>query len=158
MKTHVLFVCLGNICRSPIAEAVFRSCAAAENLENAVKIESCGLGDWHIGRPPHEKTLEVLNEHQINTSELKASLFDKTKVSKDTYIIVMDDENEQTVRSLISPDSVKAVHKLLDFHPEIQTGTDVPDPYFSGDFSGVYDMIEQSCKPLLNWVRKREGL
>ncbi|WP_374561306.1 hypothetical protein [Sinobaca sp. H24] len=70
----------------------------------------------------------------------------------------MDDENEQTVRSLISPDSVKAVHKLLDFHPEIQTGTDVPDPYFSGDFSGVYDMIEQSCKPLLNWVRKREGL
>lgn len=158
MKTHVLFVCLGNICRSPMAEAVFRHYAAEAGFEHALDIESCGLGDWHIGRSPHEKTLQVLNDNKIDTTGLQASLFNKEKITKETYIIVMDEANEQTVRSIVSADSAKAVFRLLEFHPGAPGNINVQDPYFSGDFSGVYDMIEQSCKPLLNWVRKREGL
>lgn len=158
MKTHVLFVCLGNICRSPMAEALFRHYTAEAGLAHALDIESCGLGDWHIGRSPHEKTLKILNEHQIDTSGLQAALFNKETITKETYIVVMDEANEQTIRSMVSEDSVKAVCRLLEFHPGAPDNINVPDPYFSGDFSGVYDMIEQSCKPLLNWVRKREGL
>lgn len=100
-KVNVVFVCLGNICRSPMAEAVLRHLAARRGLKQAVVVDSAGTGDWHLGAVPHEGTRRELDRAGISYEGMRARLVDRDDLERADYIVVMDRANERDVRELI---------------------------------------------------------
>ncbi|WNR46729.1 low molecular weight protein-tyrosine-phosphatase [Paenibacillus roseipurpureus] len=157
----VLFVCLGNICRSPMAEAVFRHQVKAAGLQNVISIDSAGTGDWHIGHPPHQGTREILDQHQISYEGMRARQVRPNDFHDFTYIIAMDDSNVTNLASF-APKTVQgeqraSIHKLLDFSSN-RDETEVPDPYYTGKFQEVYDLVEESCRQLLAYIVQKESL
>lgn len=152
---RILFVCLGNICRSPMAEAVFRHQVAEAGLAEQVHIDSAGTGDWHIGKKPHKGTRDMLDKHGISYEGLTARQVTKKDLDEFDYIVAMDQHNVNDLIALgANPDKV---HRMLDFYPECGL-SDVPDPYYTGEFDKVYDLIHQSCSRFLEYVREKEGL
>ncbi len=152
MMVHVLFVCLGNICRSPMAEAVLRDLVKREGLQDKIQVDSAGTGDWHIGNSPHEGTIAILKENKINYDGMKA----RQIVSKDSdtfdYIIAMDSQNLTDLKKVIKEKEGVTFTRFLDLieHSPIQ---DVPDPYFTGNFDEVYDMVLEGCEVLLSRIK-----
>ncbi|MCA1032604.1 low molecular weight phosphotyrosine protein phosphatase [Bacillus timonensis] len=153
----VLFVCLGNICRSPMAEAVFKDLIAKQGLSDKIFIDSAGTGNWHAGKPPHEGTISILSEKQISVEGLKARQVEKADVQKFDYIIAMDVENLGNLRRLAGYDKAGYIGRLLDFVPESDIA-DVPDPYYTGNFEEVYDLVKKGCEGLLQTIRKENSL
>lgn len=154
---RVLFVCLGNICRSPLAESVFRHQVRAAGLESQIEVDSAGTGDWHIGDRPHDGTLQILKVNGIpeGSRSRQIRLSDLTQFD---YLIVMDNSNRENVAKLGAAGvSGASVHRLLDFVPESEL-KEVPDPYFSGDFAGVYALIERGSAALLGFVREKHEI
>lgn len=96
----VLFVCLGNICRSPMAEAIFRDLAATKGLEGKIRTDSAGIGGWHIGNPPHEGTQEILRREGISFEGMLARQVREQDLTDFDYIIAMDAENIGSLRSM----------------------------------------------------------
>lgn len=150
---HVLFVCLGNICRSPMAEAVFREMVKKEGLEKKIGIDSAGTGDWHIGHPPHRGTLTILKEKQINADDLIARKISVKDLSEFDYIIGMDTNNVKDIEKLGNIPSHVKVRRLLDF-AEQTPENDIPDPYYTGKFPEVYALVKVGCENLLNEFKK----
>ncbi|SFP24516.1 low molecular weight protein-tyrosine-phosphatase [Salibacterium halotolerans] len=153
MSVNVLFLCLGNICRSPMAEAVFRDKVKRAGLENVFRIDSAGVGRWHIGKPPHEGTQNILERHGISSENMKARQLAEDDGAAFDYIIAMDDKN----MNALFEQTHACRKKMLDFHPDRQ-GKDVPDPYLTGGFEEVFDLIHTSSAGLLEWIRKRENI
>lgn len=150
---HVLFVCLGNICRSPMAEAVFRDLVKREGLEDKIIIDSAGTGDWHVGNPPHQGTRKILSKNQISFEGMVARQILKEDLSKFDYIIAMDRKNEMDIIRLNkSKQNQTNILKLLDLTEEHQ-GKDVPDPYYTGNFDEVYQLVKQGCEKLLQKIK-----
>jgi protein-tyrosine phosphatase len=157
MIIKVLFVCLGNICRSPMAEAVMRHKVKEAGLSDRIHVDSAGTGDWHIGKPPHEGTREILKQYNVDDTGMRARQVSGHDYSEFGYIIAMDDSNMRNLAAL-APGAHKAeVKKLLDFVPARNSG-DVPDPYYTGNFEEVYDMVEESCTSLLAYICDKEGI
>ncbi|TMU85001.1 low molecular weight phosphotyrosine protein phosphatase [Bacillus sp. BHET2] len=152
----VLFVCLGNICRSPMAEAIFRTKIKAENLEDIIEVDSAGTGDWHVGKKPHEGTLSILRENNIESDGLVARQFQREDKEYD-YIVAMDSSNEQNVMVILEPEHHGKVFKLLDLVEESDR-KDVPNPYYTGNFQKVYDLVESGCSQLVNKIKKDNHL
>ncbi|MDZ5473532.1 low molecular weight protein-tyrosine-phosphatase [Bacillus sp. 31A1R] len=150
----VLFVCLGNICRSPMAEAMFRDTVKREGLEHKIIVDSAGTGDWHIGNPPHKGTQDILLKNNISFDGLKARQIVSTDLVEFDYIIAMDTENKKNIEKLKEANPKAEVLRLLDLLPHIVT-KDVPDPYFTGNFQEVFDLLEQGCKQLLEITKER---
>lgn len=147
---RVLFVCLGNICRSPMAEAVLRHKVMERGLASEIVVDSAGTGDWHIGKAPHEGTRHILDQYGISYDGVKARLVSSDDFEKFEYIICMDESNGSNVRKL--PGAEKA--ELLFFMallPEEEL-REVPDPYFTGNFEQVYDLINAGCTVLLDKI------
>ncbi|MEW8987901.1 MAG: low molecular weight protein-tyrosine-phosphatase [Bacillus sp. (in: firmicutes)] len=150
---HVLFVCLGNICRSPMAEAVFRDLVKREGLKDKIIIDSAGTGDWHVGHPPHQGTREVLSKNQISAEGIVARQINCDDLSKFDYIIAMDRNNEMDIIRLSGSEQNQSnILKLLDLTDE-HRGKDVPDPYYTGNFDEVYQLVKQGCEQLLQKIK-----
>ena len=138
----ILFVCLGNICRSPLAEAI------AKKLDSNLKIESCGTGSWHVGEHPCSNSVKIAALHSVDISKHKARQITAEDIKEFDYIIALDDSNLNDLKAMGVINSIK----LGSFGFEDK---DVPDPYFFDGFEGfelVYDMINVCVKNLLNEV------
>jgi protein-tyrosine phosphatase len=153
---NVLFVCLGNICRSPMAEALFRHLVKEEKLEDQIHIDSAGTGSWHIGHPPHKGTLAILEKYKISSEGLIARKIQAEDLEKFDYIIVMDHQNKKDVERLKTAGSRAKIVCLLDLTEE-HKGKGVPDPYFTGNFEEVYALVKEGCEQLLQQIKLELG-
>ena len=154
-KTSVLFVCLGNICRSPLAEGIFQRLVEDEGLESKFHLDSCGTGAWHEGEPPHLESQRVAKKNGINISQQKARQIRDDDYLEFDYIIAMDQSNKADIDSWLIGDKAK-VHCLREFDPKGES-LDVPDPYYGGPsgFDNVFTMIERSSEKLLEEILKK---
>lgn len=152
-RVSVLFVCLGNICRSPSAEAVFRHLVEKRGLGDRVQIDSAGTGDWHVGDAPDERALAAGKRRGYDLTDIRARQVAQDDCRQHDYVIVMDSANLEAVQQFC-PDS--QVHRLLDFAPD-QKVRDVPDPYYGGEggFDEVLDLIEEASRGLLAEVQAK---
>lgn len=156
-KVNVLFVCSGNICRSPMAEAVFAQLVEQARLADRFEIASAGVGNWHIGEAPHRGTLDVLRRHDVPAiAGKRAQIVDAEMLARADYIIVMDEEHAHDLRAHWRQANGK-VSRLLDYAPDAST-RDVPDPYYSGRYEEVYQLVLPASRSLLEHIRNEEGL
>jgi len=149
----ILFICLGNICRSPMAEAVMRDLVKKEGLEEVISIDSAGTGNWHVGKPPHEGTRRILDRYNISYKGQKARQVTADDLSQYDYLIGMDSENVGNIRRLAGYKKVGSIQRLLDYLEDSPIA-DVPDPYYTGNFDEVYEMVSKSCVNLLNEIKQ----
>lgn len=143
----ILFVCLGNICRSPIAEGVAKRLACENSM--ALEIDSAGTGDWHVGEAPCANSVKVARQNGVDISGLRARQVQKSDLERFDLIVALDDSNYDNLKRL----GAKRLVKLGQYGFE---GADVPDPYFFKDFEGfeeVYKMIEKSVETLLKTLK-----
>ncbi|WP_168122652.1 low molecular weight protein-tyrosine-phosphatase [Paenibacillus sp. HB172176] len=158
-RVNVLFVCLGNICRSPMAEAVMRHLVEQEGLDGQIRVDSAGTGDWHLGSIPHEGTRKVLQRHHISYENMKARLVIPEDKEAFQYILCMDHKNLKDVRRIFNLNDEQASNgstKLMTFMNLLpDSGVDeVPDPYYDGRFDYVFELVEQGCKALLEQIKR----
>lgn len=154
--TRVLFVCMGNICRSPMAEAVFRHLVAEAGLSERFVIDSAGTGAWHAGEPPHRGTHAILAQHGVDVGPQRARQIAPDDLATFDYVLAMDEENLGDLRRM-RRDPAARVSLLLDHAPALGV-REVPDPYYSGGFEHVYRLVEAGCQGLLAEIRRSEGL
>jgi len=152
-SVSVLFVCLGNICRSPLAESVFRQLVHEEKLEDRFAIDSAGTGAWHVGEPPDERSIAVARANGV-TLEGRARRVRPEDLQRFDVVVAMDRENLRDLQLLAANGARARVHLLREFDPE-GGGDEVPDPYFGGakGFEDVYRMVRRSCEGLLQELR-----
>lgn len=144
MIKSILFVCLGNICRSPLAEAVAKKYLETKNLN--IKVDSCGTGDWHIGDAPCENSIIVARQRGLDISQYKARQVTQEDLASYDIIVGLDAKNIASLAELGCPKALL----LGDFGFK---GEDVPDPYFFDGFEGfdkVFDMIDVCVKELID--------
>ncbi|MCS6883019.1 MAG: low molecular weight protein-tyrosine-phosphatase [Oscillochloridaceae bacterium] len=152
----VLFVCMGNICRSPMAEAIFRRQVADAGLDGRFLIDSAGTGSWHVGEPPHLGTLTVLARRGIDPGDRRARQITRHDFDRFDYIVAMDHENLAALERF-RRDGRAQVSLLLSHAPGLNV-REVPDPYYTGGFDRVFDLVEAGCRGLLAHIREREGM
>jgi low molecular weight protein-tyrosine phosphatase len=154
---RILFVCLGNICRSPTAEAVFRARAERAGILPYLQLDSCGTGDWHIGKAPDLRAQRAAAVRGYDLSALRARQISPSDFEQFDYILAMDDANVRDILALQAASSKSAcltsrvrIGRFLDYHTDARY-TDVPDPYYGGDkgFDEVLDLIETASDGLL---------
>ena len=148
----VLFVCLGNICRSPMAEAIMKDLVEKEGLKDQISVDSAGTGSWHIGEPPHQGTKRKLEEYGIKTEGIVARQFSKEDLETFDYIIGMDRSNIQNIFQITGVPEHPKVMRLLDL---THFKKDVPDPYYTGDFQETYDLVSEGCRVLLEKIKQQ---
>ncbi len=158
---RILFVCLGNICRSPTAEGVMRHMLRERELADDVDVESAGTGGWHIGHPPDERAASAASRRGV-VLESRAQRFIVEHFDDFDLILAMDRQNLADVRSVAPHADAKGKIALLrEFDPEAVAAGDleVPDPYYGGDqgFEDVLDMVERACAGLIAEIRRARG-
>jgi protein-tyrosine phosphatase len=154
---RVLFVCLGNICRSPMAEGIFQHLVNQAGLSDQIEIDSTGTHTWRVGGRAHRGTRNVLRRHNI-TYNGRARQVTPADLCEADYVVVMDADNVYDLRRLDRRVDLEGkLHMLLDFAPP-GSPREVPDPYFDGAFEYVYDLIEVGCRGLLDHIRTEHGL
>jgi protein-tyrosine phosphatase len=152
----ILFVCLGNICRSPTAEAVFRAIAAREAPELTIEVDSAGTAGYHIGEPPDVRTRQAASRRGYDMSPLRARIVEPRDFELFDLILAMDRENLAALHHRAPVHTRDRVHLFLEFAPDT-TVTEVPDPYYGGPngFEEVLDLVEAATHGLLNHLRQR---
>lgn len=147
----VLFVCLGNICRSPLGEGIFRHLVTEAGLAADFVVDSAGTGDWHVGSPPHPQSLRAARDRGVDLSQQRARQVTPDDLECYDYVIAMDSQNEADLRALDPAGRAKGrLVRMMEFAPE-RGLKDVPDPYFGGPegFDQVYELVEAACRALL---------
>lgn len=160
-KVGVLFVCLGNICRSPLAEGVFRQQVGEEGLSHRFDIDSAGTSSYHAGDSPDTRTVEVAARRGLRLDHV-ARQIEAADLERFDYVVVMDGSNLEKVRRLAARtrEAGAELHLLRAFDDGAGGEQDVPDPYFGGarGFEEVHDMVERSCSGLLEHIRRAHDL
>lgn len=152
----ILFVCLGNICRSPSAEAVFTGLVNKNGLAEMYKIDSAGTGGWHVGKPADKRMQKHAVRRGYDLTSIGRQFDPDSDFDRFDMIVAMDDENVATLKQLArNLDDIDKIHKMTDFSMEWGY-TEVPDPYYGGDegFELVLDLLEDACEGLLEATRK----
>ena len=151
----VVFVCSGNICRSPIAEKVYATALAREGLANRVRVTSAGTGAWHAGEPADERAADVLRRNGY-PHEHRARQVNPEHLEADLLVAAGADHVAALTRVLGRREAAGKVRLLRSFDPAAEDGAEVPDPYYGGDqsFDDVLTMIEATIPGLLSWTRE----
>jgi protein-tyrosine phosphatase len=153
---RILFVCLGNICRSPTAEGVMRHVLRQEGLEDRISVDSAGTGAWHVGKPPDERATEAARRRSIELAG-KARQFSSDDFDSADLIVAMDEDNRRDLLDIAPDDEARAKVRLLrEFDPDSADGDlDVPDPYYGGEqgFEDVLDLVEAATRGLVDELR-----
>lgn len=154
-RQRILFVCLGNICRSPLAEGILRHIAEQSDEGPPLDVDSAGTGSWHLGEPPDLRSVEVAARHGIGLAgrarQVRAEDFHEFDL-----VLAMDRENYADLRRLCGDTQVRASLALLrEYDPEADGDLDVPDPYYGGadGFERVFVLLHRSCEVLLDRLR-----
>jgi protein-tyrosine phosphatase len=157
MKVKVLFVCMGNICRSPTAEAVFRRYVEAEGLADVILIDSAGTHDYHIGEAPDARTRRAAERRGYDMSQLLGRQVESGDFARFDYVLAMDEANLSNLQALRPRDAKSHLGLFLEF-AEHHREREVPDPYFGGadGFELVLDMVEDAAQGLLKHIRQRD--
>lgn len=152
----ILFVCLGNICRSPTAEAVFRALAARDAPELTVEVDSAGTAAYHVGAAPDPRTIQAARRRGYEMSPLRARVIDARDFEYYDLILAMDSENLAVLHERSPAQARDRVRLFLEFVPNA-TVTEVPDPYYGGPngFEEVLDLVEAASHGLLQHLRQR---
>jgi protein-tyrosine phosphatase len=153
-KISVCFVCLGNICRSPTAEAVMRHLVDAAGLAERVNVDSAGTGDWHIGEAPDERAQRAGGQRGYDLTPLRARQIAADDFRRFDLIVAMDDANVTALQTVCPPSERDKIRLLMEFAPQGEARV-VADPYFGGDagFETVLDQCETACAGLLSALR-----
>ncbi|MDC8004986.1 low molecular weight phosphotyrosine protein phosphatase [Aureisphaera galaxeae] len=150
MKTRVLMVCLGNICRSPLAEGILKSKVDPDK----VQVDSAGTGGWHVGERPDPRSIAIARKMGLDITDQRGRKFSTYDFEQYDHIFVMDNSNYRDVVRLANDDSDRAKVKMI--LNEIFPGenVDVPDPYYGGDqgFENVYNMLDEACEKIVSWL------
>lgn len=153
---RVLFVCTGNICRSPSAEGFFRALVEREGLSHRIETDSAGTGGWHVGEPPDRRSQNAARRRGVDLSPLRARRVELADFRRFDLIISMDQSHHQALSRMlpgeIPPSRLSLFLSYIDGAPLL----DVPDPYYGGEtgFEYVLDLIEQGCAGLLAHIRR----
>lgn len=158
-KVSVLFVCMGNICRSPTAEGVFRHLVRQENLESIIQTDSAGTHAYHIGNPPDARALTTAERRGIELQDLRARRVLAEDFDLFDYVLAMDRENYAILSELCPPGSENRLRMFMEFAPHLAI-EEVPDPYYGGasGFERVFDMVEEAARGLLDEIRTNHNL
>jgi len=159
MKVKVLFVCMGNICRSPTAEAVFRRHVEKAGLEDKIEIDSAGTHDYHVGDAPDARAQQAAKQRGYDMSKLRGRQVEAEDFARFDYVLAMDNMNLVILERLRPSGTQSHLGLFLEFaerHPEWE----VPDPYYGGadGFERVLDMVEDAANGLLQHIRQRHFL
>jgi len=152
----ILFVCLGNICRSPLAEAIFKDKIAEMDLEHAFEVDSAGTGPWHIGKDPDPRSISVAQKNNVSIQHKGRQFSPQDSVFD--YILAMDSDNLTDILNVL--DSNHEGLYLMRHFDEESIGADVPDPYYGGHdgFQIVFDMLDRSCEGFIDFLREKHSI
>ena len=145
---------MGNICRSPTAEGSFRSIVSKQELSDLFEIDSAGTHAYHIGSPPDSRSQQTARKYHIDLSNQRARQVHESDFYYYDYIIAMDTDNIEILKSISPTDSQSQIKLLLDYLPDAGSKS-VPDPYFAGKFDEVFEMIYEACSSFLESLVKK---
>jgi protein-tyrosine phosphatase len=151
----ILFVCMGNICRSPTAQGVFESMVADVNLDDAIVIDSAGTHAYHVGKQPDQRATEAASQRGIDLTTQRARHVEAGDFARFDYVLAMDASNLDDLLSICPEQHQAKVKLFMEFADS--AASEVPDPYYGGSqgFERVLDMVEEGARGLLEDVRKR---
>ena len=158
-KHTVLFICLGNICRSPAAEGIMKSLVEKEGMSDDFFIDSAAIGSWHIGQLPDSRMRKCGAEHGYRFDS-HARQFQKSDFQRFDLIVVMDNENYRAITSMASSQADKdKVVRIADYLTHHREYTTVPDPYYGdySDFELVIELLEDACQGLLDSIKEKDS-
>jgi protein-tyrosine phosphatase len=152
----VLFVCMGNICRSPLAHGVFRQLVRDEGLSGCIEIDSAGTHGYHLDERPDRRAIRTAAQRGVMIDDLRARRAESRDFRYFDYILAMDQDNYLSLSAICPPGMEAKLSLFMDFAPELHT-REVPDPYYGGasGFETVFDMVEAASKALLAHIRER---
>lgn len=158
-SVQVLFICMGNICRSPTAHGVFRDLVAKHGLADSIVIDSAGTHAYHVGSPPDRRAQETAKRRGVDLADLVARRVETSDFDRFDYVVAMDQDNFMSL-SAICPDAhVDKIHLFMDFADDMRT-REVPDPYYGGPsgFERVFDLVQAASEGLLADIRRRHQI
>ena len=156
---EICFVCLGNICRSPLAEGVFQALINEEGLENQIIIHSAGTGNWHVGAAPDARMQATARNKGIQLTS-RGQQIQVGDIRRYDLILAMDRSNLEAIEYLCSLETAaKKLRLFRSFDPEVDGNLDVPDPYYGRDhgFEHVFQIVHRTCPPILEYVKSQMG-
>ena len=156
-KVKVLMVCMGNICRSPLAHGVFERMVKEEGLSDLIEVDSSGTHSWHVGNPPDPRSQEVAMRHGLDLNYQQARKVTSADIDDYDYILAMDRDNLEILQALAkNKESLNKIALFLDFAEGIEL-SEVPDPYYGGPggFDHVYELVEAAASGLLQSINQR---
>ncbi len=156
--TRILFVCMGNICRSPTAEAVFRTLATERGLEHLVEIDSAGTHAYHVGETPDPRAQRAAAKRGVSMEDLRARRVEVADFERFDLILAMDEDNLRILEDLCPDEHRHKLRLFLDFAVDVEV-REVPDPYYGGQkgFEYVLDLVEKAAEGLLEEITRRQG-